>query len=54
MSKNKLNSLNLVNEIINGLNNQINGLEHELLTVINMQQKSLNVKLNLKPYLKNE
>lgn len=41
MSKEKPNPLKLVNEIVIGIYTQISGLEHELSTVINMQQRSI-------------
>jgi hypothetical protein len=43
MSKEKPNPLKLVNEIVIGIYTQISGLEHELSTVVNMQQRSMTV-----------
>jgi hypothetical protein len=43
MSKEKTNPLKLVNEIVIGIYTQISGLEHELSTVVNMQQRSITV-----------
>jgi hypothetical protein len=41
--KDKMAMLVLSHEIISGISNQITGVEHELLTVVRMQQKSYDV-----------
>ena len=51
VKKDKLKSIELSSSIINGIFNQITGIEHELSTVIRMQQKTLNVTIFLSLYL---
>jgi hypothetical protein len=41
--KDKLSILVLSREVMSGISNQITGVEHELLTVVRMQQKSYEV-----------
>ncbi len=41
--KDRFKSLQLSCEVISGVSSQVSGVEHELYTVVRMQQKSLNV-----------